>query len=67
MLTVNLGEKLTDGEAYVDTNNIPNAEEFIAEYELGTPLGVLRRSGFCEYPLYNFNLENVKKYEREEA
>ena len=54
-LTVNLGEKLPDDMAYVDTNNLPNAEEFIRENNLGEPVGHLRQSGFCTYPLYKFN------------
>jgi len=67
MLTVNLSETLPEDTAYVDTNNIQNAEEFIKEYKLGESTGDTRRSGFCEYPLYKFDLETVKKYEREEA
>ena len=53
-LTVNLGEKLPEDQAYVDTNNMPNAEEFIRKYGLGEHLGTFRMSGFCCYPLYKF-------------
>ena len=67
MLTVNLSETLPEDMAYVDTNNIQNAEELIKEYKLGEPTGKTCRSGFCEYPLYKFDLEAVKKFEREEA
>lgn len=53
-LTVNFEEKLPENHAYVDVNNIPNAEAFIAEYKLGEPLGEFKMSGFCCYPLYKF-------------
>lgn len=53
-LTTNFDEKLPDGYAYVDTNNIPFAEEFIEKYGLGVHQGKFRYSGFCTYPLYKF-------------
>ena len=56
-LTVNLGDKLKDGFAYVDTNNCPWAEDFIVENGLGKDTGVIGRSGYCMYPLYEFNME----------
>lgn len=61
-LTVNLFESAIWGDkdtAFVDTNNCPWAEEFIAEHELGEPVGYSASSGFCTYPLYKFNLEKV--------
>ena len=54
-LTVNFEEKLPYGYAYVDTNNMPNAEAFIMEYNLGVFQGKWKTSGFCMYPLYKFN------------
>ena len=53
-LTVNLGEMLPPNMAYVDVNNMPDAERFIKEYNLGEPIGTTRRSGYCTYPLYKF-------------
>ena len=53
-LTVNI-QPLKNGIAAVDTNNSPDAEEFIKKYNLGKPLGTTLQSGFCEYPLYNFS------------
>ena len=54
-LTVNLDRRLpADNLAYVDTNNMPNAEQFIMENNLGEPTGDLGFSGFCCYPLYKF-------------
>ena len=56
-LTVNLGydDIVDDIYQFVDTNNCPWAEEFIKENNLGTPTGVYGRSGYCSYPLYEFN------------
>ena len=53
-LTVNLDKKLPPNQAYVDTNNMPNAEAFIDENHLGEPTGEYGMSGFCFYPLYKF-------------
>ena len=57
-LTVNLG-RMNYGYAYVDTNNCPWAEEFIAENGLGEPTGDICCSGFCVYPLYKFDMEKI--------
>ena len=61
-LTVNLVESnmWADGKtAFVDTNNCPFAEDFIAENGLGYYMGYTARSGFCTYPLYRFDLEKI--------
>lgn len=52
-LTVNFG-KVSDGYAFVDTNNCPWAEKFIKDNNLGKPTGAVRQSGYCIYPLYEF-------------
>lgn len=56
-LTVNFSENLPPNMAYVDTNNIDDAERFINEYNLGEFTGKTRESGFCIYPLYKFKEE----------
>lgn len=62
-LTVNLtGEDCKKDESYVDTNNMPNAESFIKEYKLGKPTGEMKQSGYCFYPKYKFDMEQVKRY-----
>ena len=53
-LTVNLGEPLPPYTAYVDTNNMPSAEQFIKDNDLGTFTGKYKKSGYCTYPLYKF-------------
>ena len=53
VVSVNLGSGMqTDTLCFLDTNNNPEIEDFIKQYNLGVPLGVKGRSGFCEYPLY---------------
>lgn len=65
-LTVNLDENLYDelGEeyAFVDINNFPEAEEFIAKYGIGESLHMYKTSGYVRYPLYKFDLEKLKEY-----
>lgn len=61
-LTVNLPDmfpRLEKDYAFVDTNNMPDAEEFIKKYKLGKPTGLYGYSGYCKYPLYQFNLEKL--------
>lgn len=66
-LTVNLDteEDISIDEAFVDVNNIPDACRFIEYYELGVPTGRIARSGYCEYPLYRFDLDKIDKLEQE--
>ena len=64
VLTTNLGEKLPPNCAYVDTNNFPEAEEFIRKYQLGTKQeGYDKQSGYCIYPLYEFDLSKLTEIE----
>lgn len=69
ILTVNLSEALEEvmngiplphNVQAVDTNNYPWAEEFIKDNNLGKPLGIYITSGFCEYPLYIFDLDKLE-------
>ena len=45
---------------YIDTNNLPEIEDFIKRYELGKPTRIAKTSGFCSYPLYKMNLEKLR-------
>ena len=65
-LTVNLNHKCKSNCAFVDTNNCPWAEEFIYRYALGVPTGDMQASGWCIYPEYEFDLDAVNKYIKEE-
>jgi len=53
--------------AFVDVYNNPTAMNFLDEYKLGKPVRfkgktVIYVCGFCEYPLYKFNLNELRKY-----
>lgn len=55
-MTVNIND-LPDGCACIDTNNIEGIESFIEENGLGKNTGLSVRSGFCVYPIYQFDLD----------
>lgn len=59
-LTVNFGMTSSD-HAFLDTNNLPNAEEFVIDNELGEHTGQFNHSGYCTYPLYKFDIEKLEK------
>lgn len=46
----------------VDVNNLHGAEEWISENNLGTPFGMTVSSGWCEYPVYALNMQEIKKH-----
>lgn len=61
-LTVNIMDGVAEGEyQYVDTNNCPWALDFIESNNLGYSTGIVGYSGYCEYPLVKFNLENIRE------
>lgn len=64
-LTVNI-DKLEPPLACIDTNNWRDAIELIEKYDLGTDTGQRIQSGYCTYPVYELNLNNIKKYDGKE-
>ena len=46
----------------LDVNNMPDAEWFVNRYNLGT-LTTYVYSGFCSYPVYEMDLEELMKYD----
>ena len=58
-LTVNLCDARSQNAsfAYVDTNNLPTAPEFLVGNGLATYTGACGTSGFCTYPLFAFTGE----------
>lgn len=63
MMTVNLPDQTCAPDcAFINTDHLPVAPKMIAQYGLGEPTGRTAVSGFCEYPEYRFNLEEIKKY-----
>ena len=55
-----------DDKCYMclDTNNLPNAEQFVDNYNLWTLVGYAH-SGFCSYPIYDMNLDELENYDAE--
>jgi hypothetical protein len=60
-LTVNIYD-LPEGLACIDTNNFPDAIRLIEEYNLGEFTSNFATSGYCTYPIYKLNIENINKY-----
>lgn len=62
-LTVNLPTYSCDiSSGYLDINNCRHVREFIEKYKLGEYAGVEVKSGFNKYPLYDFDIREIKKY-----
>lgn len=59
-LTTNIGCVPT-GYAHIDTNNFPQGQDFLRAYNLGEPTEKFGISGFCTYPLWKLNLEEIRK------
>ena len=56
VVSVNLCSGLQDGQmAYVDTNNIPEIDRWLVKNGIAEDTGVRTVSGFCTYPLLQFN------------
>jgi hypothetical protein len=58
VITVNLewGFIINPQQQYVDTNNCPGIEEFLVENGIAKKIpNCEMQSGFCVYPLYEFN------------
>lgn len=57
VVSVNLTESyfIPKNSAFIDTNNCPFAEEFLTKNNIAKPVGIYAQSGFCSYPLYDFN------------
>ena len=53
--------RLEPNQSYVDTNNCPWAPEWIEENGLGRNTGKRARSGYCTYPLYEFDMLRIQK------
>lgn len=65
-ITVNLedtdsfsGHKKFANYAFVDINNVPWAEQFLKDTKLASSIGISAKSGWCEYPLYRFDLDRI--------
>lgn len=62
-LTVNLTTNTAKGNmAYLDTDNFPEGEYIVKKYKLGKFTGIYGYSGYCTYPLYELDIDEIKKY-----
>lgn len=66
-LTVNLGAKCKPNCSFIDTNN--NGDGIISWLEankLGKLTGRTKASGYCIYPEFEFDMDEVNKYLEDE-
>ena len=57
VITTNLPNGMADAtHQYVDINNNPEIEKFLVDNNIAHPTGDVGISGFCTYPLYEFNV-----------
>ena len=60
-ITVNVG-KMEKNCGAIDTNNFPQATEFLEENRLATFTGRYEFSGYCAYPVYEFDMDKINMY-----
>lgn len=61
-VTVNIDSPIANKFlAFVDTNNYPYIEGFLKETGLAMKTHVTGHSGFCEYPLYAFDIGKIEE------
>lgn len=60
-LSVNL-DFLMPGFAFVNTNSEIKFEKILKKNKWAKPTGTKRSSGYCTYPLYEFDLKKMKPY-----
>lgn len=63
ILTVNTGTVLPENCVCIDTNH--HGEEIIScleQFGLGTSMGLNYTSGFCKYPVFQLDIEELQQY-----
>ena len=63
--TTNTFGTLNSNEAILDTNNLPEVVDLFLKYKLGHEVGMVYQ-GFCSYPIFEIDFDELKKYERGE-
>ena len=59
-ITVNLNSATqTDKTAFVDENNVPGIGAWLKKNGIAQPAGYRMQSGYCNYELYYFYLDNA--------
>ena len=61
-ISKNLGIALAPGWIYVDENNNPGITDWLVSNKLGVCSGSFGYSGYCKYPLFKFDYEELMKY-----
>ena len=59
-VTVNLLAAVPPYCAFVDTNNMPELEDFLVKNGIAEFTGMMQPSGYCNYPLYLFDAEKMR-------
>lgn len=59
-VTVNLLSSVPPYCAFVDTNNMPELEDFLVKNGIAEFTGIQQGSGYCIYPLYLFSREKMR-------
>ena len=59
-VTVNLPVPVPSYCAFVDTNNMPELEDFLVKNGIAEFTGLMQQSGYCTYPLYLFDAEKMR-------
>ena len=73
-ITVNLGHDIgnesliRENQAFIDANNCPEAIAWLEENDLAKPVTrfgepVIAYSGWCEYPLYEFDYAKLREFD----
>lgn len=60
-VTVNLRDSVPPYCAFVNTNNMPELENFLVKNGIAEFTGLMQQSGFCNYPLYLFKAEKMRE------
>ncbi len=60
-VTVNLLAAVPPYCAFVDTNNMPELEDFLVKNGIAEFTGLMQQSGYCSYPLYLFDMEKMRE------
>ena len=60
-VTVNLLSSVPPYCAFVDTNNMPELEDFLVKNGIAEFTGLMQKSGYCSCPLYQFNVEKMRR------
>ncbi len=60
-VTVNLLGSVPPYCAFVDTNNMPELEDFLVKNGIAEFTGLEQKSGYCTYPLYLFDMEKMRR------